>query len=72
MCRSCATASVTAKYYDAFPADGVGDMKPITVNTVLLVTSDAVADHNRTTATITLVAVDATGAPIPFRSPPSV
>ncbi len=42
------------KYYDAFPADGVGDLKPVSVNTVLLVTPDTVADDTSTTSTITV------------------
>ena len=55
MCINCATkASLTGKYYDAFPADGVGDFKPITVNTVLLVTSDTVPDDTSTTASVTV------------------
>ena len=29
--------TLTRKYYDAFQADGVGDLKPITLNTALLV-----------------------------------
>ena len=44
----------TAKYYDAFPVDGVGDAKPVTLNTVLLLTPDAVADDTSTTATVTV------------------
>jgi serralysin len=55
MCMNCATkASLTGKYYDAFPADGVGDLKPINVNTVLLVTADNVADDTSTTDSITV------------------
>ena len=55
MCINCATkASLTGKYYDAFPADGVGDYKPITASTVLLVTSDTVPDDMSTTATVTV------------------
>ena len=42
----------TGKNYDAFPADGVGDLKPITLNTVLLLTPDSVADDISTTATV--------------------
>ena len=37
------------RYYDAFPADGVGDVKPITLNTALLLTPDTVADDISTT-----------------------
>ena len=45
MCMACATkASLTGKYYDAFPADGVGDIKPINVTTTLLLTPDSIAD----------------------------
>lgn len=42
------------KYYDAFAADGVGDFKPITANTALLLTSDDVADDTSTTRSITV------------------
>ena len=45
---------ITGKYYDAFPVDGVGDFKPITINTVLLLTPDAIADDTSTTTTITV------------------
>ena len=44
----------SSKNYDAFPIDGVGDSKPITVNTVLLVTPDTIADDISTTTTITV------------------
>ena len=56
MCRICATdvMSLTGKYYDAFPIDGVGDMKPISINTVLLLTPDTIPDDIATTATITV------------------
>jgi hypothetical protein len=43
-----------AKNYDAFPADGVGDFKPITLNTALLLTPDAVGDDIGTAARITV------------------
>ena len=43
-----------SKYYDAFPLDGVGDLKPITINSALLLTPDAVADDSSTTATVTV------------------
>lgn len=46
--------SLDSKYYDAFPADGVGDFKPITINTVLLLTPDAIANDISTTTTITV------------------
>ena len=46
--------SFTGKLYDAFPSDGVGDLKPITLNTALLLTPDAVADDVSTTATLTV------------------
>ena len=46
--------SFTGKLYDAFPSDGVGDLKPITLNTALLLTPDAVADDLSTTATLTV------------------
>src|SRR5687767_14282531 len=56
MCWVCATSSMSlsGKYYDAFPPDGVGDLKPITVNTVLLLTPDTVPDDTGTDATITV------------------
>ncbi len=56
MCSVCASAkmALTAKYYDAFPRDGVGDLKPVTVNTVLLLTPDTIADDTSTTATVTV------------------
>ena len=44
----------TGKYYDAFPTDGVGDAKPVTLNTALLLTPDAIADDTSTTATVTV------------------
>src|SRR5687768_13097153 len=49
-----APTSLTGKYYDAFPVDGVGDSKPITVNTALILTADNIADDTSTTATITV------------------
>ena len=56
MCRACAGEGLwlSAKFYDAFPADGVGDMKPVTVNTALLLTPDTIADDTSTTATVTV------------------
>ena len=56
MCRICATdvMSLTGKYYDAFPIDGVGDLKPININTVLLLTPDTIPDDIGTAATITV------------------
>jgi Ca2+-binding RTX toxin-like protein len=45
---------VYGKYYDAFPADGVGDLKPLTLNTVLILTPDDVADNIGTTASVTV------------------
>jgi Ca2+-binding RTX toxin-like protein len=47
-------SSFGGKYYDAMPADGVGDLKPITINTVLLVTPDTVPDDTSTTAAVTV------------------
>jgi len=41
-----------AKNYDAFPADGVGDAKPVTLQSVLLLTPDDVADNISTTDSI--------------------
>lgn len=46
--------ATAGKYYDAFPADGVGDLKPITVQTVLLLTPDTVADDTSTTDFVTV------------------
>jgi Ca2+-binding RTX toxin-like protein len=43
-----------SKYYDAFPADGVGDFKPLTAQTILILNPDDVADNTSTTATITV------------------
>ena len=56
MCSICASMkmTLTGKYYDAFPADGIGDLKPVTVNTVLLLTPDTIAGDTSTTATITV------------------
>ena len=56
MCWVCATSkmSLSGKYYDAFPADGVGDLKPINVSTVLLLTPDTVADDISTTDSVTV------------------
>ena len=48
------TLSTSRKYYDAFPADGVGDFKAISLNTMFLLTPDAVADDISTTATVTV------------------
>lgn len=54
MCMKCATAYITAKYYEAFPRDFVGDGKAVTVNTALVLTADSVADDTSTTSTITV------------------
>lgn len=55
MCITCINrASLTGKYFDAFPADGVGDMKGTNVTTTLLLTSDSIADDTSTDATITV------------------
>lgn len=58
MCSVCASAKMTltygSKFYDAFPRDGVGDLKPVSVNTVLLLTPDTVPDDTSTTATVTV------------------
>jgi len=45
---------LTGKYYDAFPGDGIGDLKPITLNTALLLTPDTVADDTSTTDSVTV------------------
>ena len=46
--------SFSAKLYDAFPIDGVGDIKPVTTTTVLVLTTDEVADDISTTHSITV------------------
>ncbi len=46
--------SAGPKLTDAFPADGVGDFKPITTTSVLLLTPDAIANDTSTTTTITV------------------
>jgi hypothetical protein len=48
------TLTYGSKYYDAFPRDGVGDLKPVSINTVLLLTPDTIADDTGTTATVTV------------------
>ncbi len=48
------TFEASGKYYDAFPVDGVGDAKPVTLNAALLLTPDAVADDTSTTASVTV------------------
>jgi serralysin len=49
-----ASLSLTGKYYDAFPADGVGVSKPIELNTALILAPDDIADNTSTTATVTV------------------
>ena len=44
----------SAKYYDAFPVDGVGDLKPITISTALVLTPDQVGDDIGSSATISV------------------
>lgn len=44
--------SATARLDDAMPADGVGDMKPVTTNASLLLVGDDIADDTSTTTTI--------------------
>lgn len=44
--------SFGGKLYDAFPNDGVGNLKPVTVNTVLILDPDTIADDTSTTASI--------------------
>ena len=46
--------SYTGKWYDAFPADGIGDAKPLNINTALILTPDDVADDTSTTNSITV------------------
>ena len=48
------SSALTGKYYDAFPRDGVGDAKPITLNTALLLTADNIAGDTSTAATVTV------------------
>ena len=45
---------MAGKYYDAFAADGIGDLKPITLNAALLLTPDDVADDTSTTDSVTV------------------
>ena len=42
------------KGYDAFPIDGVGDLKPVTTQNVLILTPDNVPGDTSTTATVTV------------------
>ena len=42
------------KGYDAFPIDGVGDLKPVTTKNVLILTPDNVPGDTSTTATVTV------------------
>ncbi len=44
--------SFSAKLYDAMPADGVGDLKPVTTTTVLILTPDDVPDDTSSTHSI--------------------
>ena len=44
--------SGTPNLTDAFPVDGVGDAKPVTVNAGLILIGDDIADDTSTTATI--------------------
>jgi Ca2+-binding RTX toxin-like protein len=46
--------SSTGKWYDAFPADGIGDGKPINISTALILTPDDVANDTSTTSSITV------------------
>src|SRR5215211_5538590 len=48
------TITLAGKYYDAFAADGIGDLKPITLNAALLLTPDDVADDTSTTDSVTV------------------
>ena len=45
--------SASGKYFDAFPADGIGS-KPVTLSTALLLTPDTVADDTSTTDSLTV------------------
>jgi Ca2+-binding RTX toxin-like protein len=51
---SFATLTAAPKYYDAFPADGVGDLKPLTLPTALVLTPDQVGDNIASSSTITV------------------
>ena len=42
------------KGYDAFPIDGVGDLKPVTTQNVLILTPDNVPGDTGTTVTVTV------------------
>ena len=44
--------SAFGKGYDAFPSDGVGDLKPLTTQNVLILAPDTIADNISTTQTI--------------------
>jgi Ca2+-binding RTX toxin-like protein len=46
--------SSSGKLYDAMPADGVGDLKPVTATTVLILTPDDIPDSTSTTHSITV------------------
>ena len=48
------TGSYAYKGYDAFPWDGVGDSKPVTTTSVLIVTPDDVADDISTTSSVSV------------------
>ena len=48
----CSLTSAAPKYYDAFPADGVGDLKPIIIPTALVLTPDTIAGDISTGASI--------------------
>lgn len=45
-------SSLSAKYFDAFPVDGVGDLKPVTTSNVLILIPDEIADDTSTTHSI--------------------
>jgi Ca2+-binding RTX toxin-like protein len=47
-------SSFGGKYYDAMPIDGVGDIKPVTLNTVLILDPDTIAGDTGTTASVTV------------------
>ena len=52
MAESVSLTSAAPKYYDAFPADGVGDLKPIIIPTALVLTPDTIAGDISTGASI--------------------
>ncbi len=48
------SVSLSPKLYDAFPIDGVGDLKPVSTTAVLLLTADSVGDDISTTHSVSV------------------